>query len=384
MRSTQALVDLDALEWNVQRVIRQASGKKILGMVKANAYGHGMIPIARTLQSLGIDMLGTAIVDEAIELRRADITSEILILTPIDSSEAEIVAEQQFHVVACDVAQMEYLSRKAAALGVEVPTHVYIDTGMLREGFRPREALDAVRAISLLEGIRLVGICTHFATADDPSNIFLHKQLTAFSDVVQKLNAEGYSFEYVHAANSGALWMDSAAHFTMVRPGISLYGYALGAEIETALRPVMSIRSCINSIRKAWPGDTVGYSQRYMVAEECYIATVPIGYGDGYLRSLTGNAECLINGTRFPVVGSVCMDEIMINVGIDNIPLGQEVVLLGRQEGALGQFSAIDAVELAQWASTIPYEVLTAVSRRVPRVYSGRLAAESGGNTRRM
>lgn len=384
MRSTQAHIDLDALEWNVSRIRMQARGSKVLGMVKANAYGHGMVPIARCLEELNIDMLGTAIVDEAVELRRAGITSDILILTPIDSSEIELVAENNFHVVTCDLEQAEALSRTAMRKGVRINVHVYVDTGMLREGFRPKETVSAVRAISLLEGVRAVGVCTHFATADDPTSMFLHQQLAEFTRVVRELDDAGFTFEYVHAANSGALWMEESTHFTMIRPGIALYGYALGAEPEVSLRPVMSVTSRINSIRKAWPGDTVSYGQRYVVSEESYIATVPIGYGDGYLRSLTGKAHCLIGGKLYPVVGSVCMDEIMIQLGQSSFPLEQEVVLLGNQSGAEGQYGAIDAILLAQWASTIPYEVLTAVSGRVPRVYSGRLAVHSGGNTREM
>lgn len=384
MRSTRAHIDLDALEWNVSRIRMQARESKILGMVKANAYGHGMIPIARCLEELGIDMLGTAIVDEALELRRAGITSDILILTPVDSSEIELVAENNFHVVVCDLEQAEALSRSAQGTKRQINVHIYVDTGMLREGFRSHETLAAVRAIGLMDGLQIVGICTHFATADDPTSMFLHQQLAEFTRVVQELELGGFTFEYVHAANSGALWMEESAHFTMIRPGIALYGYALGAEPEVALRPVMSVSSRINSIRKAWPGDTVSYGQRYTVSEECYIATVPIGYGDGYLRSLSGKAKCLIDGKLYPVVGSVCMDEIMVNVGQSAFPLEQEVVLLGNQSGTEGQHAAIDAILLAQWASTIPYELLTAVSGRVPRVYSGRLAAKCGVNTRQL
>ncbi len=371
MRSTQAHIDLTALQWNVETVQRRTGGKRMLGMVKANAYGHGIIPIARALTDLGVHMLGTAFVGEAVELRNGGIDTEVIILTPTESHEVEDVAKHQFHVVACDVEQMRDLSRAASGQGATIPVHLYIDTGMMREGFRPTHALAAAEQIAVMAGLRLVGVCTHFATADDPSSPFLRHQLSTFESVVENLHEAGFSFEYVHAANSGALWMERSTHFSMVRTGLSLYGYALGAEPDATLRPVLSLRSTINSKRKAWPGESISYGQRYVVSEECTIVTIPVGYGDGYLRGLTGHAECIINGRRYPVVGAICMDELMVNIGADDFPLGQEVVLLGAQSGVSGEFAAIDAIELAEKAGTIPYEILTAITARVPRVYQG-------------
>ena len=370
MRSTTAHIDLDALGWNYSVVRRRAATQKILGMVKANAYGHGMIEIARELSQLGIDMLGTAFVDEAIEIRSHGIKTDIIVLTPAHAYESNEVAKHGFHVVACDLDQMQALSLAAVACGSTVPVHLYVDTGMMREGFRPHDALDAADRISALPGLHLVGLCTHFATADNPTSPFLHQQLDLFTETRDRLEAAGHAFAYVHAANSGALWMEHAAHFSMVRTGLSLYGYALGAEPDIALRPVMSVQSQINSKRRAWPGESVSYGQRYVVTEECTIATVPIGYGDGYLRGLTGVAECLIGGKRYPAVGSICMDEIMVNLGKDDYPLDEPVMLLGRQAGPDGHYDVVDAIELAQKAQTIPYEILTAVSLRVPRVYA--------------
>lgn len=374
MRSTQAHIDLDALEWNYHAVRRRADGKKILGMVKANAYGHGILEISQALTLLGIDMLGTAFVEEAVAIRSRGIQTDIIVLTPTHEKEAAEIARHGFHVVACDHSQMRAISHEASKTGSVVPVHLYIDTGMMREGFRPHDALQAAREISSLPGLDLIGVCTHFATADDPSSPFLHQQLFAFTETVDKLENAGFTFTYVHAANSGALWMEHASHHSMVRTGLSLYGYALGAEPDVSLRPVMSIRSQINSKRKAWPGESISYGRRYIVTGECTIATVPIGYGDGYLRGLSGVAECIIGGKRYPAVGSVCMDEIMVNIGSDDYPLDQEVVLLGSQAGPHGSHEAIDAIELAQWAGTIPYEILTAVTARVPRVYHGSMA----------
>jgi alanine racemase len=371
MRTTQAHIDLTALQWNLEAVQRRTDGARLLGMVKANAYGHGIIQIAQALSDLGVHMLGTAYLGEARELRSCGIQTEIIILTPTEANEAEEVARHQFHVVACDIDQMQLISDAACAQGTTVPVHLYIDTGMMREGFRSTEAVAAAEQLSKMPGLRLVGVCTHFATADDPTSPFLHQQLTAFESAIDQLTVAGFSFEYVHAANSGALWMSRSTHFTMVRTGLSLYGYAIGAETDVALRPVLSLRSTIISKRKAWPGESISYGQRYIVTEECTIVTVPIGYGDGYLRGLTGHAECIINGRKYPVVGSICMDELMVNIGAEDYPVGQEVVLLGAQSASNGEFAAIDAIELAEKAGTIPYEILTAISARVPRVYHG-------------
>ena len=205
------------------------------------------------------------------------------------------------------------------------------------------------------------------------------EQLSTFHRVIEQCAAAGCSFATVHAANTGALWQSADTHLSLVRPGLSLYGYASAETHVAPLRPVMRLTSTVVSLRRAWPGDTVSYGRRYMVAEESTIATVPIGYGDGYMRALTGSAQCLIRGTRYPVVGTVCMDEIMVNVGNDAIQLGDEVVLLGVQPAEQGG-GAIDIDELATWANTIPYEITTAVSARVPRLFTGALAAIAQGS----
>lgn len=380
MRATVAHIDLDALEWNFQTVRRRASGQRLLGMVKANAYGHGIIEISRALQQLGADMLGTAFVDEAVSIRSHGIDTDVLILTPVEVSEAPVVVNHGFHIVGCDLEQLRAVSEHAVVSSTTIPVHLYLDTGMNREGFRALEAVQVAQQIQSLSGLSLVGVCTHFATADDPSSPFLREQLETFTSAVSKLASAGIALPYVHAANSGALWMDEAAHFTMVRPGLALYGYALGAEPEMALRPVLSLHSRINSLRTVWPGETVSYGQRYVVSERSNIVTVPIGYGDGYLRSLTGKAECIISGKRYPIVGSICMDELMVNVGSDTCMLGQDVVLIGQQQQSTDVYATIDAIELAEHAGTIPYEILTAVSARVPRMYGGRLAEDVNTN----
>lgn len=374
MRATVAYIDLDALEWNVARVRARAAGKAVLGMVKANAYGHGMIPVARAFQDLGLDVLGTAFVDEAVALRQSGVSMPIMVLTPVEPHEHNAVVEHGLITVVCDLSEVRTLSDRAQAAGSRASVHLYIDTGMLREGFRPHEAVEASRVIRNLPGIALDGVCTHFATADEPNSTFLREQLSTFEQTHQQLVADGCSFVWVHAANTGALWQSSDSHFNLVRPGISMYGYDHALGDEMSLRPVMSIRSRIVSKRRAWPGETVSYGRRHMVAQETTIVTVPIGYGDGYLRGLTGKAECIVGGHRCRVVGSICMDELMVDVGDAEVSIGDEVVMLGMQARSTQGIESIDAVELAGWAGTIPYEIITAISARVPRTYVGRLA----------
>jgi alanine racemase len=198
---------------------------------------------------------------------------------------------------------------------------------------------------------------------------FLAEQLQRFQRLLAQFQEHGRTFATIHAANTGAVWQAPQAVFTMVRPGLSLYGYAQPADAEVHLRPVMSITSRVLSVRRLWPGETVSYGRRYMTPVETSICTVPIGYGDGYLRSLTGKAHCLIGGNRHPVVGTVCMDELMVDVGNHDVRVGDEVVLLGMQPSTTGYLQSIDAAELASWAGTIAYEITTAISARVPRVF---------------
>lgn len=374
MRSTVATIDTDALVWNVGVIRKRAPNARVLGMVKANAYGHGMLAVARILEHINVDMLGVAFVDEAVQLRKGGITLPIMVLTPNEPHEAETIASSNLSVVVCSTAQANALSAAAEKAGTVVNIHVYVDTGMHRDGFTPHDVVDAVGAIKALPGLHTEGLCTHFATADELHHPFIREQIERFERVVARLAEHGHTFDVVHAANTGGIWQAPFAHYSMIRPGLSMYGYSSPADEEMMLRPVMSITSRVLSLRRIWPGDTVSYGQRYMATQETTIATVPIGYGDGYLRGLTGSAKCLIGGKEYPIVGTICMDECMVDVGSDPVAIGDEVVLLGYQSDARGRVHSIDAIDIAQWAHTIPYEITTLVSSRVPRQYVGSYA----------
>lgn len=367
MRSTKAVIDLSALAWNLGVVRRRAQGRKILGMVKANAYGHGIVQVSNTLAADGVDMLGVAFVDEGIALREAGITIPIMVLTPPESSDIADIVQFDLTTVVCDLREAAGLH--AASTGTRPRVHVYVDTGMRRDGVRSERALEFVTALEQYTNLQVEGICTHLATSDEKDSSFVQEQLTVFEGVLGQLSASGHNFAIVHAANTGAVWQSAQSLFSMVRPGLSLYGYASPQNDLYTLRPVMSIVSKILSLRTVHAGETVSYGRRWMATQDTTIATIPIGYGDGYMRSLTGKASCLIRGNRYPVVGTICMDECMVDVGDSAVAIGDDVALLGRQESADGHVQSIDAMDIAQWANTIPYDVTTSVSARVPRKF---------------
>ena len=369
VRSTNAIIDLSALAWNLGVVRRRSQGRKILGMVKANAYGHGIIQISKTLAAENIDMLGVAFVDEGIQLREAGVAIPIMVLTPPESSDVADILRFDLTTVVCDLREAQILS--AAGVGARPRVHVYVDTGMRRDGIRAEKVLEFVNALGHCTNLDVEGICTHLATSDEQDSFFVREQLSVFEAVLGQLSASGHTFAIVHAANTGAVWQSAQSLFTMVRPGLSLYGYASPHNDLYSLRPVMSIVSKILSLRAVHAGETVSYGRRWMASHDTTIATIPVGYGDGYLRALTGKAACLIRGNLYPVVGAICMDECMVDVGDSNVEVGDDVTLLGRQENANGHIQSIDAMDVARWANTIPYDVTTSVSARVPRIFKG-------------
>ncbi len=367
MRSTNAIIDLSALEWNLGVVRRRAQGRKVLGMVKANAYGHGIIQVSKTLAAQNIDMLGVAFVDEGIQLREAGVEIPIMVLTPPESSDMPDILRYDLTTVVCEIGGAQALN--AAAVGTRPRVHVYVDTGMRRDGVRVEHAPDFCDALRECKNLDIEGICTHLATSDEQDSSYVREQLLVFEDVLGQLSASGHTFAIVHAANTGAVWQNAQSLFTMVRPGLSLYGYASPHNDMYTLRPVMSIVSKVLSLRTVHAGETVSYGRRWMASHDTTIATVPIGYGDGYHRALTGKTSCLIRGNRYPIVGAICMDECMVDVGNHDVAIGDDVALLGRQQNADGHMQSIDAMDIAGWANTIPYDITTSVSARVPRIF---------------
>lgn len=371
-RPVWAEVDLDALKNNVQEMRRITnSNAQLMAVVKANAYGHGLEQIARTALQNGASWLGVALLQEAIALREKGITAPILILgyTP-----AEDAAEVINHDVSQTIFTVEDAQTFAAAahrLGKKAKVHIKIDTGMGRLGFCPQgDTLDKIRSLSQLPDLEIEGIFTHFATADEADKSFAEEQFMRFQQLLKQLAARHIYIKWRHCANSAAVIDLPYTHLDLVRPGIALYGYYPSPEVNhdlVKLIPVMSLKARVAFVKEVAEGCSISYGRKYFTKKKTLIATIPLGYGDGYSRLLSNQGEVLIRGKRAPVVGRVCMDQLMVDVGhIPDIQQGDEVVLLGKQED-----EEITADELAGKLGTISYEVLCMISERVPRVYLG-------------
>lgn len=361
LRPTRAEIDLAALRHNLGEVTRTAGGARVLAMVKADAYGHGVVPVARALESAGVFGFGVALAEEALELREAGIRGSILVMNGVHGGAHAAIVEAGLTPVIYEEAEARAFSD--VARGRPVGIHLKVDTGMSRLGvpFRVLERfLDRIDGLAL----RIDGVMTHLASADEPTTQ-TEAQLARFDDALRAIRARGHAPTVLHAANSAATFRHPRARFDMVRVGIALFGYAGADDVRADLRPTMRLRSRVISLRTLEPGDAVGYGATFVAQRPMRVAAVPMGYGDGYMRALSNRATVLVRGVRCPIVGNVSMDLVSVDVSaLTDARIGDEVVLLGAAGG-----DVITPMELAALAGTIPYEILTNVSRRVPRVY---------------
>ncbi len=364
MRPTRAEVDLGAIAHNLQVIRDTAQRAKVLAVVKADAYGHGVVQVAKRLQAEGVDAFGVALAEEGLELRHAGITRAILVLNGVHGGAHRDVIAAGLTPVLYELAEAECF--QSVSDGRPVDVHLKVDTGMGRLGVplgRLEPFLDELRDYPM---IRIVGVMTHLATADADRE-FVAAQLAGFERAVEFVRARGHEPVVLHAANSAALFRHPESHLDWVRPGLALFGYPGAKGVEAPLRPAMRWRTEVISVREISRGDSVGYGRTFQATRPTTVAAVPVGYGDGLLRSLSNKGFVLIGGTRCPIIGNVSMDLTTIDVSaLAKVAVGDEVVLLGGQ----GE-EWVDAAEVATAAGTIPYEVLTNVSRRVPRVYFG-------------
>ncbi|MDQ0203587.1 alanine racemase [Pectinatus haikarae] len=363
-------VDLDILANNM-REIRRLTDKnaEITAVIKANAYGHGSCAVAELLLQNGADRFAVAELDEAIELRRADITAPILVLGPLFAEQARPAVLYGIDVPIFDYNTAKAFSDEAVRQRRDVRLHIKIDSGMGRIGYRPaEESIAEIKKISKLPNVVMEGIFTHFATADCTDKSFAREQYKRFSYVCARLEEEKVTVRTHHCANSAAILDLPEYHWDMVRAGVILYGLAPSGEVDiagTALKPAMAFKCRITHIKKLQKGDSVSYGRKFIADRECTIATLPVGYADGYTRMLSGKAQVLIGGQRASVVGNICMDQCMVDISqIQNVKKGDEAVLFGSQGS-----SAISADELARKLGTINYEIVCMMARRLPRVY---------------
>jgi alanine racemase len=368
MRPTFVEIDLAALRFNFEQVKRlTGSTKKILGVVKANAYGHGAVAVSRELEGLGANFLGVALCQEGIELREAGIKTPILVLSGFFKGEEAELIQHQLTPLILNLEMAERLAQKAKTSKQEIKVHIKVDSGMGRVGVLPEEAEDFFKKLKKLSGLRVEGICSHFAEADKEEKDFTREQQSRFNEVVSRAKKSGIEPILIHLANSAAVIDFSSAHYDLVRPGIMLYGAYPSAIFrnKTELKPIMGLKTKIMHLKKVPPNFSISYGRTFFTQRESLIATLPIGYADGYRRGLSNKGEVLVKGRRCKVVGRVCMDLTLIDVTeIPGVKVGDEVVLLGRQ----GE-EEITVDEIAEKIGSISYEVFCSLSGRVPRVY---------------
>ncbi len=368
-RSSWIEVDLGALAHNMRelrRVTRPSA--KIMAVLKADAYGHGAVRMAEAVLAAGADRIGVSTLAEALELRQAGVTAPIMILSGLFDEQVDLALMHGVIQTVSSLAEARFISARAQALGVQAVLHVKIDTGMSRIGFAPNaESVEEIAAMRSLPCLRLEGIFTHFATADAEDKTETRRQFACFMDMLAALSARGLDFAVRHAANSAAILELPEMHLDMVRAGILLYGlYPSGKPIPGGpeLRPVMQVKARVTQLKTVPAGTGVGYGHVFVSSRPTQIATVPVGYADGYLRCNRGG-RVLLHGQSVPVIGNVCMDQMMLDVTDCPVAaVGDEVVLMGVQKDA-----CIPAEELAERAASINYEIVCNFKKRLPRRY---------------
>ncbi|MGB9720779.1 MAG: alanine racemase [bacterium] len=366
---TWAEIYLDRLINNYLLIKKIAGNRKIMAAIKADAYGHGAVEIARTLQKVGVDMFGVASTEEGIELRHAGIKAKIIILSPILKNQIDEIIEYDLIPTVSELTFFETLNKKIQKIRKPMLIHIEVDTGMTRTGFPYNKAINAIEKIQRSPYIRIEGIFSHFPMADC-DGAFSKKQIKDFSQLIAQLNSMKIKPKFVHLANSSGIFRFPESHFNLVRPGISLYGLTSSPEViyNHHFQPVMSLKSRIVNLREVPANTPISYGHTYRTKRKSRIATVSVGYGDGYPRMLSNNAEVLCQGRRTNIVGTICMDLIMIDV-TDNsqAKLGDIITLIGRDGN-----EEIKVEELAQKCNTIVYEITSGIGPRVARVFKNK------------
>lgn len=367
-RPSRIVVDLDAIGQNLH-AIRARVGVPVMGIVKANAYGHGLVPVARHLQASGVDQLGVAFVEEGIALRRAGITTPILVLGGIFGPQVAQFLEHDLEITVSSLDKLRQVEATAQAMGRKATIHLKIDTGMERIGVHSYSAGPFIEAAAASRWCTLKGIYSHLACADDPASPMTALQLERFLDACAHFERIGAPMPLRHLANSGGVLHFPETWLDIVRPGIVLYGVLPDpASLPTIpVRPALSLVSRVVFFKVVKAGNPVSYGATWQPAVDTRIVTVPVGYGDGYPRALSSRGQVLLHGQPHPLVGRVCMDQFMVDIGPEGSAYNEdEVVLIGRQGDA-----GISTEALAERAGTIPYEILTGLNERIPREYIG-------------
>ena len=369
LRPAWAEIDLDAIAYNTRNIKKLIGDKDLIAVVKANCYGHGVIDIIPTLLENGVSRFAVAMISEALEIRDNKITAPVMILgfTPLYLGEELI--NNNIEQTVYDLDYAKELSKIALTLNKKAKIHIAIDTGMGRIGFLPNEkSIDNITEICSLEGIEVIGIFTHFSTSDEKDKEYSHEQFTKMLSVMDTLKKRGIDIPLKHVANSGAIIDLPDTYLDAVRAGIILYGYYPSDEIDKnnlALKPALTLKATITNVKTLEKDMYVSYGRKFKTSNETIVATIPVGYADGYLRKLAENGKVIIKGEFAPIIGRICMDQFMIDVtNIPDVKIGDEVILLGEKNGL-----KYNADDMAKKLDTINYEVTCMLKSRLPRVY---------------
>ncbi len=365
MRLTIAEISVSRIRHNINQIKKFARSASIVAMIKANAYGHGVGIYTKIAREEGIEYLGFAFIEEAIEVRNFGDNGKIIVLVSADANDINLYFDYSIETCFSSIEILRKFGEEAGARRQIIHGHLFVDTGMHRDGLNPSDCLEFMKIAAEYPYLEIVGICSHLSTADEPDSAFGQNQMDTFSHTIEELELNNFHIKYKHILNSAGLANYNCEECNMVRPGISLHGI-MGDKPHADkmnLLPTLSLKSKVILTKPLLTGNSVGYSMKFIAEKDTHVAVVPIGYGDGILRSLTNKMQCLINGKRYNQIGSICMDEAMFDIGSDNVKVGDEVVIIGTQGN-----DEITVYELADLIGTIPYEVTTLITGRVPRV----------------
>lgn len=366
VRPTLVEVNLDHLTRNYRAIQQVVTPAKIMAVLKANAYGHGLVEVARHMESLGADYLGVAVVEEGILLREQGINAPILVLGGILGNQVPHFLKHNLAITASSIEKLYQIDEVAEQMGTKARVHLKIDTGMERIGVHYYNAEEFLETSLKCRNIKVDGIFSHFANAERADLSHARLQLERFQEVLSFYEKRSLPFPIRHMANSPALLQLPDSYFDMVRPGILLYGVYPSLEIPHSfeVRPALAWKSHVVYFKVIQPGHPVGYGSTWETDHMVRAVTVPVGYGDGYFRTMSDKAQVIIRGVKYPVVGRISMDQIVVNIEWDSAYNDDEVILIGEMNG-----TSITVEDLAEWAGTIPYEILTNINTRVPRIY---------------
>jgi len=370
MHPSYAIINLSKLKSNFLNVRKKIGKTKIMAVVKAEAYGHGMVECAKYLESLGAkkpEYFSVAFPKEGEKLRKAKIKQPILIFEPFSKRQVKLLFSYNLIPTVFNLEHLKILEWGIKQFGKgKIKIHVKVDTGMSRLGIKPNEALNLIQYISKKKCFEIDGIYTHFATADENDKTFTLYQLEKFNKILNQLKNRDINYGLAHAANSGAILDVPNSYFDMVRPGILLYGYFPSQETTESIKikPVMSLHSKVASVKKIIKGDTVSYGRKFTSKKNTKIISIPLGYADGVNRNLSNKMEVIVKGKKYKQVGTVTMDRFMVNINNDNIKVDDKVIMLGNVKN-----NYISAWDWCKAINTIPYEITCNIGHRIPRIY---------------